>query len=849
MPDKCKNFLFNKLIEDKYEEQIKNLLSFVKSKGKTLFLYEGFNFDKLVNRVVTYISENLKLQAEIRKHTAELTEILVYPKKNIIDKLKFPEKHTLILLAEKQVLKFETVPVDFIEKNKEKSKFNISSVISGSLQKKLIKYIYDYFDTDYYDKFPDKKPDTENIFIDKMNTGEQILTGELLENEKLLCKLNFYSVKKNKDTEKVSNFSYGFVAAGENSVFTVMMNENGDLIECFKINEPFLIKKSMLKKTAVKAGEYLLYPKRSDLKLFLRLPEIYGVKGNLRIKKVAEFNLEEKSFAGAEKLFRFSADRNKNPYDAFLSLLSKYLENPDNFGNIAEQKYISQTINNLADSNDAEDYFGDIFEGNKISFEDKILFLHLFSETIEDAGKLRKLTHSYESIRKKFIKNYKNSSDRAVFDFKYSEFLKKTNRNKKAAGVLKDLLKHLPDETITEVLPPETSDLFSDKSGSILKVAVLDLLARVTDKTNAPEELRNMLLLQPLNEKRLKKAAESKKKSLREKASEVSEILNGEIIPADKEFCNDDLRPVKTSLLEKHLPHPLLLEHGRYDKLRKQISEIPPNDYSSVKAYSEKADEDNYGDLYKILQNTAVVFDTGDIDLYISRTDGSNRITGYDGNPPFIIFGSDFYDDNSARKMNFAEICFSLASETACIYFKNTPLTSSDFRCATFEGGLKAAEAALTLIPPAVNVFSGSVKDAAKLYELFGLSGFSASDNTVSIYERALSLVRFYGNKKKVEKEKEYNLAAAFRLLQYTADRAGLLFCGNIASSISAVLRTSGIPDDAFSVAKESSLKEFLSEKNEDGTFKYLPVALRTANLISFYFSDDYDLLRKKILK
>ena len=101
-------------------------------------------------------------------------------------------------------------------------------------------------------------------------------------------------------------------------------------------------------------------------------------------------------------------------------------------------------------------------------------------------------------------------------------------------------------------------------------------------------------------------------------------------------------------------------------------------------------------------------------------------------------------------------------------------------------------------------------------------------------------------NKKKTEKTQK--LLAISRLMQFTADRAGLLFSADLKASIRAILLSGKNNFTYLNEINEKGLFVFLTEQNNDGTYKHQDIAIRLTNLFSFYISDDYTELRKKLI-
>lgn len=850
MSEKCNKFRLNFIIEDDSNTEKNNLLSFLKSKGKTAFLFDNFNISVLEKEIKTFLQNEKNLKTEIETDEYGIIKIRFFPEKGIIEKLKLSEKYTLLLLQKKNILKFVTVADDFFEKGKEKSKFNISSFINNSYDKEISELVYNYISTEYLRKYPERKPSLENNFIEKLSLNEHILISEILGDEKLLLKLNFQSAENKTNSTEIKNINSGFIFVGDNIIFLVMLNENDDIKECIEITEQILTKKNILK-TKIEAENFIIYPKRSSSNLFVQLPEIQKKLGNERIRIIAELNSELKSYAGAEHLYQYLIEKENNPLDIFLMFLNKYKNSDTDFEAFISVNDISKILNDVLKVEKSENILKDIYKGKNLTFDDKIVLLHLFADTAISIDEQQKILPFYADLRKKFLKKNKNLINKTVFDIKYAQFLIRSENKRKAKKILKELLKHLPDETVSDLLPPENLDLTSDKSGQLLKTTVLDLLAKSKDKEDNKEEIQKTVLLQPLNEARIQKLIAVKNDKLRNRADTAINILSEKgLFENDNPTCRIDYYPPDDVSIKEHLQYPAVFKKGNFYNLQKWISEIKADDYSSVRKYSEKINSETYNTLFAVLKNAGEVFGFNNVEFYITKGERNNEIIGYEGNPPFVIIGYEYLNRNSETYMNLSELQFTVASEISHIYFKHTKLTSKDIWRGLIEKGSFVADAALAVIPVA-GFLAKTLKNVPKLNLLTKI--FQGTANSIvggkSAYDAALRLREYYEKKGKTKKEKQKSLLAASRLMQYTADRAGLLVCGNLASAVRAVLLTEKFENNPLDEIKNTSLKEFLLKQNNDGTFKYQKTALRIANLYSFWFSEDYEWLRKKTEK
>ncbi len=838
-----KTALFNKVTD----KDVFNLKSFLIKSGKTIYTYDNFNFEVFISSLKLYLHNELKLSTDAEERKDGIIQINFRSISSLAEKLNVAEKYSLLFLKENLFLKTEIIPYIFLEKGEQKSKFNPAKLLNTSYRKNIVEFAENKVFSGYSKTNSEELNELENIFVETSALNERILRKQLVKGEQILCNLHFQNIKQNREKKDIKELSSGFVVADKNHIFLILLNKNDDIIDCFEINKPISINKNLLRTTVI-IENYTISPKRQNSNLFTKLIDIQKVRGIERIRKTAELNYYEKKYKGAAELLKQLIKQENNPNDNFLLLLSDFKTNKQSLQDFISENELSETINNIL-NNKEDDNFLNIFSDNyKISFKDRIVFLNLFSETAKTDAAQKKVFLFYKAIRPKFIKKNKNKINRIVFDVKYAEFLIKSNRKHTAKKILKKILKDLPDETVSALLPPQDLDLTGDYSGQFLKVRILDLLAQVKGTENSAKEIQKTGVLQPLNKNRIEHLTTVS--DIKSRAEEALDILIGKSLFSNTDpVCKTTFNPLSDTDIKLRLVINTGKKNNTFYNLQKWISKVKEDDYSTVKKYSEKITSETHNTLFAVLKNTSTVFNLNDTEFYITKGERKNKIIGYAGNPPFILIGSEHTDRDSRLYMNLSELRFSVASESAHIYFKHTKLTSKDVWRGLTDKGALFADTALAVIP-AAGVISKAIQNVPRLNLLSKI--FKATATGISTgktaYDAALKISEFYGKIKTGSKtEKRQSLLAASGIMQYTADRAGLLLCGNLTSAVKAVFLNGDFEETVFKEIKQTSLQDFLLKQNSDGTYKHQQTALRIANLFSFYFSDDYEYLRAKL--
>ena len=83
--------------------------------------------------------------------------------------------------------------------------------------------------------------------------------------------------------------------------------------------------------------------------------------------------------------------------------------------------------------------------------------------------------------------------------------------------------------------------------------------------------------------------------------------------------------------------------------------------------------------------------------------------------------------------------------------------------------------------------------------------------------------------------------------MQLTADRAGLVFCGDLIAAVRSMFLTSLAYQPELYIAQKNDLVTCLKRCDEKGNYILQDLAIRIGSLISFFLSDDYQQLRQNI--
>jgi len=850
----CYKDTLNKVFEirDKSVDQTKKFeySDYILRNGKVIYVYKGFNFDALASAVKLHLFNELNQVTDSIKISENIIQISYSSKEGIAEKLNVGERYKVLMMLNEDLLYINIDLADATDKPEEKrSMITFSSLLNDSYKKELFIFIYHSVYDTYIGKFPQKKLNFENTYIEETHLNERMFIHNICENELVLAKLNISSLTNDRidlaDSENAS-----FVLTDQNACIAVF-NKAGESIFFEVLDSNFKITKR-IGKNAMKFGGTTWYPKRSNSRFFEDLSGIFAYTGNERMKELARLNYLKEEFKTAENLLLMIKDSDNDPVDNLCLLFVKSKQEQNSEDAYYTNENLQKHTDEILRVEDAELKILEAFELWNIDYNKKTLFLNLFANLADTPEEREKLLPLWESVREEFLKKNKDTINQSVFDITYAEFLISAEHKRKAAKLLNKLEEKLPDETTSDLLPMRTMNLAGDKSGQLLRISVLDLYAKAKGKESSSEEVQKGVQLQPLNKDRLSTLAAVKDKRLNEKAVQIITIMNENGLVQD-----DNLQDIPSfkAANEKtliNLRHPATLKTGSFYSIQKWTSKVKTDDYAALKNYSEKINGQNHQELFKLIENVRTLYNIPKAEYYISMGERNNNIIGYEGDPPFMIFGHEHLNKNSNLYLNEQEVLFSVAVEFAHIYFKHSKITSQDVWRGVTEKGYFVIDTLLSAIP-AAGLIAKSLQNVPRLSKLALI--IRSTDKILSgsknIYDASMRLTDFYQKKFKTnsKEEKEQKLLAASRLMQFTADRAGLCISGDLKAAVRSVFLTSKYNFELFEEAKKTSLESLLLKTNNDGSYKYQELALRLANMFSFFVSDDYDLLRKKLVK
>ncbi|HET7541944.1 MAG TPA: hypothetical protein VFK05_18850 [Polyangiaceae bacterium] len=303
---------------------------------------------------------------------------------------------------------------------------------------------------------------------------------------------------------------------------------------------------------------------------------------------------------------------------------------------------------------------------------------------------------------------------------------------------------------------------------------------------------------------------------------------------------------LSTQLIETTLSHPLARgQNSLVAGAQKLIALSPEPDHAALSDYCEALDGHEHPQAKRALEAARLAFGLPNLRAYVSRGKKSIGMRGYEGKTPYLLLGKAHLEPGSAYCMSEAELCFAIGAEALHLRLGQARLTSNEVWAGAFARTKGGVELALGLLPllKGLPLAAPVTKFLDKLPE--------------PALRRALEiLLRFESDRHRAPAELgappsalshiNENLVAAHRLMQMSADRAGLVLCGDLRSSVRGLLM---VRPDTHAMLEAMALSDLVSVLLESDIEPALrsDLVVRVAALLHFFVSDDYLTLRRAL--
>lgn len=415
-------------------------------------------------------------------------------------------------------------------------------------------------------------------------------------------------------------------------------------------------------------------------------------------------------------------------------------------------------------------------------------------------------------------------------DVEYADHLVAAGREEDARVLLESLLPHLPDADLLDLIPHPPG---ATPTVEALRESILRRLAplRGGGAPHAPT-LVELARLGPLDAARVAALADAAPEPLGQRARDVLALLSPRALEPREPGPVREVAPLAREALEQHLRHPASRPEGVLDRLQSVVAAVEVPDHAALQSFCERLGPAE-GATHEALADACLALGTPGVQAYVSRGERSVGVRAYEGTPSFVLIGGDHLAPGSSYRLGPSELRFALGAEIAHLRFGHSRVTSSE----VWAGALDYGKSAFGLLLGVVPVL-GAWKYGGALGALADRLDDGSVNRVLGSAGRLLGLER--GSTEPAIDRGTEELIAAHRMMQLTADRAGLVLCGDLHAAVRALFLTRPRYHAELPIALRAGLPAALSRRGDDGELLAPDLSVRACALLSFYLSDDY---------
>lgn len=542
----------------------------------------------------------------------------------------------------------------------------------------------------------------------------------------------------------------------------------------------------------------------------------------------------------ASKLYTLEADNSKSTYYNLKSDLIPYLKRLKIDTEQELQLREVLTKHAIASETFGTDLINSVKDWN-VPYEDQKNLLRIMISLQQEVT--AKNTIAYHQYINELFKE-KEKKDDVIFEFdlNYAKHLENATLYQEAITVYKSIYESLPDDSISDLLPTNTTNLLEGEGGQQLKITILESILRLQHllHENHTETIHKLAGLQPLLLSRI--TALATHSNHQQKANEILSLLNTKNFVA-KQHTVSEVQPLdKKSVVKEVFPSCFQNATGFFDSLNSFMAALNPPDYDAVISFSDILDHKNYPEITTRIHTMCQALQIDIPEYYIGRGAYASSVIGVEGKPSFLLIGHDFLNPENTRYLDTNSLCFLVAIELAHIYFKHSKITATDVWRGAAEKGFTMVNMLLTFLPFVGNIGTlfGNVTNIEKYTKIL-----DKVETVANVAEKGQGILEWGEkfnilSKKKSQENDSQNLLITSRLMEIVADKVALLFCDDLASAVKAILANTGSYEKHMDVISNYGLQAFLARTNEEGAFVHQEISIRIKNLCSFYLSEEY---------
>ena len=417
-------------------------------------------------------------------------------------------------------------------------------------------------------------------------------------------------------------------------------------------------------------------------------------------------------------------------------------------------------------------------------------------------------------------------------DLHFARHLNAAEEALEAKQLLLQIWERLPPPSLSDLLPRPANDLQPLDTLRGQRLSCLEGLVDAASRLQDPEEETyrlKLVQLQPLHLNYLAACGERAHPSLRERCDDVQSVLLEKGLAARTDQDEDSWEAARLSPLDpqaiEDLRHPSSLEKSVLSAMQNALHTTSAPDRQSLRAFCSRVVPHDQPVLMEDVQDCVQFLGIPAVEVFLSQGERDVGLRAYSIEQPLLLIGGQHLEPDGLHTLSRCERRFAIASELAHLAFGHERATPEQVWSGLWGKGQTGLDLLFTVAP------------AFK-----GWAVFERVAKWWSVTKEAAKKVT--DAKKKESRPQELSihpeeLIAAHQLMQLSADRAALVFSGDIHSALRAIFLMYRDKRVHLSALEDrESLASWMEHPQYAPTIQF---RIRLASLISFYLSLEYE--------
>lgn len=433
----------------------------------------------------------------------------------------------------------------------------------------------------------------------------------------------------------------------------------------------------------------------------------------------------------------------------------------------------------------------------------------------------------------------KNGADEslALWDIELAEHELSAGEGARARTLAETRLRTLlPDEDA--VLAPERATRAHVERQRLYEILCRE--AELRGNTDVPA-LAALARLEPTRESRLTALSRAQSdhpldQRLVERATHVLACLApGGLDGSSQDGPTELPVPLARETLDQSVRHPLARRGRLAARLSELVATVPEPDLSFLRDFCEELAPARHADAARALGRATALLGLDAVSAYISHGARSIGLRAFGAKEPFVLIGASHLDADNPYALRGNEFDFALGAELAHLAFGHQRVTAGEV-WAGAAGKTRDMLLALGVMLPIAMELGGP-----RAQRILGKLSRAALDRAAEGAAKLPDLMAHDADSESLALGKRNEeLIAAHRLVQLTADRAGLVAARDLKSALRALLLTRAEYRPVLDDSRTRGLVAALAQRRAESP-AISDLLVRVRALAAFYLSPEFD--------